>query len=252
MVSFRSGWSVADQICRLVGVPVYIALGRAGRERALQTWGSWAVNEDLFSSAPSVANRKLLEVFVGGSSQGLSLTPLPVQISLGWQGGVRFDEHLVAVSGWRQEHDRLLAMTVLWQQMGNSVRLHHVGFRHPTHEAMLLASGRTFGDAIPCPAADHKRVYHPQAVQWSGKGKVIFVEHQFFEDGPKDPAIHWDVVTPDPVGFLRFVAGAFGAEPRLFTEPGNGPVGVVWVKASRDDSVMGVMARSRWWIPRTK
>jgi hypothetical protein len=121
--------------------------------------------------------------------------------------------------------------------MANPLTLHHVGYRFPD-----LGSYHTecslFREGIERPATDHSRMYFPVEGHYR--------EHQFFPNGPQDRARHWDFVTPDPRGFLRFIAEAYGQEPTFWEYEENSPVGVVWI-ADKDGSQLGVMAREDWW-----
>jgi len=193
-----------------------------------------------------VAQVKTGELTWFGQAEGLSLTPVPGlgELSFGWMGGARLDSYIAAVSKWRQEHDRLLALILVYS-MRNPLALHHIGFRHKTEAAMLAASATLGPVPLSVPPSDHQRHYHLVADDRAAHGKY-YIEHQCFADPGE--SFHWDVVTPDPEGFLAFIAGAYGRKPTLWDDPGqNGPHGVVWVEAASDKSIMGVMARPRYW-----
>jgi len=239
----------ADFLCSAHGRFAYVCLGQVGPDNtSIVSVGDWAGGrpDESSSLAPFIAHGKMGELLWHGKSEGLSLTPVPDigQVGFGWMGGARYDSNIVAVSQWRQEHDRLLALIVLYS-FQSDIYLHHVGFRHSTFEdALAVAEAR--GEYLRLPAEDHQRWYH-RVVGEQTPHRAFYIEDQFFPDGPQTPAFHWDLVTRDPEGFLTFVAEAYNMEPKLWEAGENDPVGLVWITAEKDGSTMGVMARSRWW-----
>ena len=171
------------------------------------------------------------------------------EIGFGWMGGARYDKDIVAVSQWHQEHDRLLAMIVLYSLQysfyPHDIYLHHVGFRHES-EVAVRAAAEARGECLEMPAKDHLRWYHCVEDSQLPHGK-FYIEDQFFPEGPQTPAFHWDLITQDPIKFLTFVAEAYGMEPKFWEAGENDPVGLVWITAEKDSSVMGIMARTRFW-----
>lgn len=242
----------ADLLCSAYGLPAYVSLGRIDPDGySVMIVGSWAggVPEEP-SKAPYAATAKLAELVWYGQSRGLSLTPVPgLGIGLGWMGGARYDWDVVGVSKWAQEHDRLLALILLYS-LEHETTLHHVGFRFISEEAMRVNSAglveKLGTGAIEVPAEDHMRLYHPVGDARCPRG-VYYVEHQYFPDGPHTHAFHWDLITQNPVQFLTFVAGAYGTEPVWLDPEEHGPMGLVWVVAEKDGTIMGVMARDKWW-----
>ncbi|PIZ45811.1 hypothetical protein COY32_04640 [candidate division WWE3 bacterium CG_4_10_14_0_2_um_filter_41_14] len=242
-----AGMRLADLLCQAYGKAVVIELMKVSPDQRFHiSIGGWAGGDiDPQSRATFVGPTKAAELLFTGSATGLSLTPtLGFVMGLGWMGGARWDEWIVAVSKLSEEHDRLIALIVLYALKYATI-LHHIGVRYPTLEEMMAASAAWGDGGITVPAVDHVRIYHLVDAPNSPIGKY-WREFQYFPDGPITPATHWDVATADPVGFLRFVAGAYGTEPVLWDDAGpNDPVGVVWIPDSKGN-VLGVMARPRW------
>jgi len=241
------GHNFADLLCDAAGLGAYVSLGQvAPNGNSIVSMGGWAGRPDPSSRAPYIATAKLAELIWYGKYEGLSLTPVPgLEISLGWMGGARYDNDIVAVSKWAQEHDRLLALVVLYS-LTQETRLHHVGYRFATEQEMRMNAAGHGTEPIEVPADDHLRLYRPVPDVRSPYGKY-YVESQYFPEGPHSQAMHWDLVTQDPEGLLDFVARAYGVQPKFWEAGENDPVGVVWVTAAKDGTIFGVMARSRFW-----
>jgi len=240
------GHGFASLLCEALGRGAYVSLAQVVDD-SFASVGGWAWQKpDQPSRAPYAANAKVAELLYRGASEGLSLTPIKgLELSLGWMGGARLDDLIVGVSKWSEEHDRLLALLVLYS-LQREVRMHHIGTRYPTEEEMYAASREIGLPPIVLPADDHQRIYHLVNAPHAPNG-CFYREVQFFPDGPKDTASHWDLATDNPEDLLRFVAGAFGTEPVLWDDVGSDdPVGVVWVP-DKQGLKLGVMARERWW-----
>jgi hypothetical protein len=178
---------------------------------------------------------------------GLVLTPTGLTEGLGLAGAARLAGYTVGCSRWASEHDKLLALIVLYS-LQYEVRLHHVGTRFPTNQEFEEASAEFSDSPIYVSAPDHVRHYHHVESPLSPNGEY-WVEYQHFPSGPFTPAAHWDLATSNPHGLLLFVADAFEQKPVFFENPGkNDPVGVVWVTSS-SGAILGVMARDRWGDP---
>lgn len=241
-----SGFEFAQLMCWALGRGAFTSLAAVGPENSTYVQiGGWTGEEpDKPSRAPYIASAKVTELFYGGSAEGLSLTPIPdFTEGFGWMGGARYDDHIVGVSKWAEEHDRLLALLVLYS-LKWQVHLHHVGFRYPTEEEMQVASMRLGLEPIMKPAEDHARIYHPVETDRSPSG-VYYHEVQFFPDGPYDYAVHWDLAAKDPEHLLNFVAKAYGRNPVLWEAGSNDPIGAVGIP-DKKGSILCVMAREHW------
>lgn len=241
----------ADLIChaytQVQGSPAFVALGVV-KNGALVTYGDWAGGTpEGESQAPFVAMSKLAEMYLLGQPAGLSLTPIPdFARGTGYMGGARWDDWISAVSKWRQEHDRLLALVLLYA-MRYETRLHHVGIRLPSEEEMWAASVGLGVTAMEVPAPDHQRLYHVFEDDRAANC-VYYVECQWFPEGPHDTVSHWDFATHDPEQMLHWLAEPYGLEPTMWPDAGpNDPKGMLKVQAESDKSVLVVMARDRWW-----
>lgn len=234
----------AQTLCDALGEYAYVVVGRViGEMKAVLAEGSWAgaVPEGTTSRAPHIAYGKFGELVLldGGRDGKLVMTPVPVnEQSYGWMGGVALDGVIVAVSKWKPEHDRLLALLTLYNAVIQELTLHHVGFRFSDRESYEAANAK-YQYGMPRPAEDHERTYVLVG--------AAYREHQFFPDGSRDNRRHWDFVCKDPVSLLNWVADAYSQIPVFFDDVGSrDPVGVVWVQAE-DGSKLGVMARKTWW-----
>lgn len=248
MDALLKGHTFADLLCSAYGLPAYICLGHVGPDNtSIASLGNWAGEKpEKVSRAPFVAQGKMGELLWRNQEAGLSVTPVEgLEIGFGWMGGARCDSDIVTVSGWRQEHDRLLALVVLYS-LQYETRLHHVGWRFASEEAMRVRSAGLGIEAIEVPAEDHMRMYH-RVEDGRSPYETYYVEYQYFPNDPHTHVFHWDLVTQDPERLLDFVARAYGAKPKLWEAGENDPVGLVWVTAEKDGTVMGVMARPLFW-----
>ncbi|MCB9801375.1 MAG: hypothetical protein H6773_04290 [Pseudomonadales bacterium] len=173
--------------------------------------------------------------------------------SYGWMGGVLFDDLAAAISGLPQEVDRVIAATLVYAML-NDVSLHHVGYRHGSEDAMwdaaIAYARQNQTDILNRPADDHQRLYLPvDIVDGRAPNGVVYVEHQFFPgkvDAPEK--IHFDLLTPNPVDLLIFLAGAFGQEPVLWPDGDTyDPVGEFKVVSASRGIEFSVMARDQFW-----
>lgn len=235
----------ADRLCIALGDGAYVVVGAmTGNPNAALTYGNWAgtVPEGTSSRAPHIAYGKFGELALldGGRDGKLVMTPVAGnKQSFGWMGGVAQKGVIVAVSKWKPEHDLLLALLTLYNAVHQELILHHVGFRFPDHDS-YEATNTVFQRGMSRPAEDHERTYF--------RVDAAYREHQFFPNGPKDNARHWDFVCNDPDAFLTWIAHAYDREPVFFDDVGlHDPVGVVWVQAEDGGSKLGVMARKTRW-----
>ncbi|MFC1722086.1 hypothetical protein ACFL0C_00375 [Patescibacteria group bacterium] len=236
----------ATRLCEAMGVYAYVSVGNVSESQKVQSLGGWAgtLPVEVSSRAPHVAWGKLGELVLldGGMNGRLVMTPTAGNdVGYGWMGAVAQNGLIVGVSKWAQEHDRLLALITLYNQIHHNLLLHHVGFRFPNQDAYTIENGVYRGGLVRNIPGDHDRTYFPI------KGG-FYREHQWFPEGPHDSARHWDFVTEEPEEFLWFVASAYDQEPVLFDDvEENDPIGMVWIAASSDGTKMGVMARRTWW-----
>ncbi len=237
----------ASNVCDTMGVFAYMSLANVTPDRYVSSFGGWAGLPMLGiqSRAPHVAFSKMGELilFGAGNDSRLIMTPVPgYESGLGWMGAVAQNGLVVAVSKWAEEHDRLLALITLYHAQYEKLTLHHAGFRFEDYAKFTVENRLFSGGLVRNVPNDHERVYFPL-----GGGR--YREHQWFPDGPHDPARHWDFVTAQPANFLWFIARAYGQEPVFFEDSGeNDPIGVVWVTAKEDGSKLGVMARRKHWV----
>jgi hypothetical protein len=235
----------AAQLCKAMGMFAYVVVGTVDESLNLVSYGGWAgtVPEDTVSRAPHVAYGKMGELILksGGLNGQLVMTPTKGNgLSYGWMGAVAQNGLIVSVSKWAQEHDRLLALLALYNQVHLPLRLHHVGIRFPGAQAYEIESTLLESGMVLDVPGNHERTYFLMK-------EGYYRELQWLPDGPYDDARHWDFVTEDPAGFLSFVAAAYGTSRVFFDNIGeHDPVGVVWVTGS-DNTMLGVMARKTWW-----
>ncbi len=234
---------LADRLCRSMRIFAYVICASTGTSSEVFTFGGWAGEkpDDVKSSAPQVAHGKLGEmILMGGGSDGkLIMSPIEHITKYGWMGAVAQDGYMVAVSKLAEEHDRLVALMVLYSQAHYDIALHHVGFRFESEADYLQANASKDQGMQRDIPGDHMRTYFEE--------DDYYTEHQWFQDGPHTYARHWDIVTDDPRHFLTWIAAAFGTEPTFFEHVReNDPVGVVWIE-SKDGTKFGVMARSQFW-----
>lgn len=246
-----TGGQLAHLLCVTYRQPAFVHLARVNPvTKGLVATGGWVGPPfEGESVAPYAAQAKVAELFWYGKSDGLSLTPVEgFQYGLGWMGGARYNNDIVGVSHWHQEHDRLLALLTLYS-FNYEMRLHHGGFRHETEEAAREAAAKTAAargvEVIEVPADDHLRLYVRIEDERNPK-RYMYEEHQFFPNGPKTPAFHWDIATKAD-DLLVFVANAYGGTPVWMESGDSGPIGLFWVRAEEDGSMLGIMARERWW-----
>lgn len=243
------GHRFADLLCHAYGKGAFVVLGRVGNGgNSLTGFGDWAgpIPEGE-SRAPYVAHAKMNELFNAGSPYDLSMTPiLGFKFSLGWKGGVRFNEDIVAVSKWDQHHDKLLALMILYS-LNHDVQLHHFGWHYPSRDAALAADSRTANTFVAHEVnAEGESWYYLVEDDRHPRG-FYYLEHQCGQGGLDLFTFHWDVVVNNPGQFLEFIASAYGEKPEFFKTPRESdPVGAVWVVGD-DHSFLGVTARANWW-----
>ncbi|OGC70024.1 hypothetical protein A2415_01540 [candidate division WWE3 bacterium RIFOXYC1_FULL_39_7] len=238
--------SFANDLCTFMGWHAYVAVSAMLiKKHAALTYGAWAGTppEDIESRAPHVAYGKLGEMILLDGARGnhgkLIMTPIEGnELSYGWMGACAVNGIAVAVSKWTQEADKLLALLTLYNAAKRPLTLHHVGRRFASQGA-YDAANILQGVGMKRPKADHERMYFPRGGR--------YLEHQYFPNGLRVKSQHWDVQTPDPDDFLKFVAGAYNLQPELWEEEDpNDPRGVVWIDTG-DEGPLGVMARESWW-----
>jgi len=238
------GHALATEFCESAGLFAFGVVSQADPGGGVISYGGWMgeVPVGVDSKAPQVAYRKTGELVMAGAGLDGQLVMTPIEgneLSDKWMGGVALNGTIVAVSKWAQEHDRLLALAVLYHAQYGGLELHHAGFRFLSEKSWQVANAGLEGGMIR-PAEDHQRMYFTT-------GKGYYLEHQWFPGGPHDQAMHWDVVCDDPQGLLRFVSSAYGKEPKFFEDCGShDPIGVFWV-TSGDGTKIGLMARPIWW-----
>lgn len=250
--SLDRSFQLADLICSAMNRPTFITLMEVGSNGwSFGAKGGWAGG--IFSGpsrAPFFSIAKAAELLWFGDRGGLSITPVKelteMNLGTGLLGGARLGQHIVGASKWQSQHDLLLALIILYS-LEYEVRLHHIGWRMETENAMHEASKRELQAGFwgfPLPANDHQRMYHWHP-ETRSPNNGYYREFQFFPDGLQTPALHIDLAVGSPDNFLRFVAKAFGEEPKIWDEGPEKPYGVFWVRGD-DDSIMGVMARECW------
>jgi hypothetical protein len=232
-------------LCEAIGRYAYIVAGELneGTNHEFLTYSNWAGDypEGTVSRAPHIAYAKFGELVLlsGGINGDLVMTPVPEnKESLGFMGGAGQNGVIVAVSKWEEEHDKLLALLTLYNTVHQPLALHHAGFRFPDKQSYDLKNA-TLQNGMERPAEDHERTYFNTG--------EYYRENQFYPGGPRDSACHWDLFCDDPKALLWFIARAYGIEPVFWEAGKNDPIGAVWIKAKRDGSMLGVMARYDWW-----
>ena len=242
-----------DQIAVARRQPFYAVMGIANYDTQTSgAFGAWLGTSypDPASEAGGVAWAKYGELVSRGDPYGICTTPVATyKRSLGWQGGVRSGNEIVTVSKLSQEFDLMMALIGLYAFKGNDIQLHHIGRRFHSKKAMRKEAKRLamYHDSYQLvrPADDHERIYIPVPVPFAPW--VYCQEVQYDPSAPWSGVEHIDVCTPDPVGFLRFVAAAYKRQPTLWgdSEP-NDPVGSFFMTDQRQYS-LGVMARVSFW-----
>lgn len=249
-------FQLSDLMCGAAGVHLFTTVAVANGDRqvlaCIKAWAGGPPEEE--SRASIIGPMKALELLIDFAGP-MSMTPTGNPVGCGYLGGVRrrsTDEpeshFLTSGSAWSGECDAQMAL-LLNYAMSYEVRFHHVGFRHPTRASMLKAveadQQRLGVSAIVVPAEDHERYYLPAETDAHPNG-LYWIEHQFFPEGKKDFAIHWDVATMEPLGLLDFIAGHLGTKAITWEAGPNDPIGMTW-QANRDRVPYGIMARPRWW-----
>ena len=232
--------ALGDCLCRASGDTIALAVGEAAEDGSCVLRGVW-LNDPGPERRPPAAS---LVAALTRAAQLMGSPPSPS--SAGAVSGLGVGRRFAAVSGWPETWGRLFASILLSQADHPSV-LHHLGFRHPSREAFdrELGAKRARGEAPrESEAADHLRGYTQVR---DALGRVeYYLEDQFYPEGPQDGGRHWDLVTADPVGFLRAVGRSLGVEPQLFPKLPNSPLGAIWL-ADEAGNKLGVMARPVWW-----
>jgi len=247
-------WGLSDLMCTAAEVHLFTTVLVADDNRTvLALKKDWAGGEpEGKSCAPYVGPLKAMELLINLDG-AIVMTPTGYPLGCGWMGGVRRRaaanlHHITSGSAWSERCDAQHALALNYA-MSYEVRLHHVGFRHPTEKATVVAVNedeKRFGvSAISVPAKNHLRWYVPVETDAAPNG-VYWREHQFFPEGDKTPATHWDLVTMNPLDLLEFVAGNLKADFTRWIPGPNDPVGVTW-EQNRDGVMYGIMIRSRWW-----
>lgn len=247
-------FALANLMVTAARLHLFVTIMAVGPERRVLGFKKgWAGGDpDNGSRAYLIGPSKAAELLIDGLEADFLMTPVPHPLSTGWKGGVRrlaMDAHLItSASGWSERCDAQLALALNYA-MEYEVRLHHVGFRHPTMEAMLAAVAadeRRLGvKARNIPAEDHERRYVPFETSLAPNG-VYWIEHQYFPTGKHTPATHWDLATSDALGLLDFIAGHLETPTNTWRAGLNDPVGVTW-QTNKEEGEQGVMTRPRWW-----
>lgn len=218
------------------------------QRQVLAHMAGWAGGPPVKESRASIIGpMKALELMIDLSGP-MSMTPTEgLPMGCGYLGGVRRRSgddpsihFITSGSAWSGECDAQFA-PLLSYSMSYEVRFHHVGFRHPTREAMLAvveADEIRLGTSAIYVPGDHERYYLREVDHW--------VEHQYHPNGPYNHATHWDVATSDALGLLDFIAGHLNSAPRTWEAGPNDPVGATW-EDNRDGVPLGVMTRPVWW-----
>ena len=248
-------FAFADLLCTGLGEPMFIAASardtidgltvmRGGWVGDLSQWAAMST-----SKAPYVAPWKLAEVMqIALPDEGeLVMTPDPTwPASTGWMGAVRMIcgrmDLGIAASKWRQEHDRLLSLVLLYDCLLGPLQLHHTGFRFPT-EAEYVAANAEWENGMVRDAPDHRRTYFNVG--------PAYREHQYWPEASTGtdgfPHRHWDLVSSRPLETLQFLASGFDREPATWEAAPNNPIGAVLIPSATDRSKLGVMTRPTWW-----
>ena len=243
--------------------PLYIQLGWVKSPHDVWGIGGWCgldpcgAHPPTNAEAPAVAHAKMGElVLANGGRGGIVITPTAMRRSLGFRGGVARDGWAIAASKWAQDHDQLMAATLLDMMLiHNFVRVHHVGrtLTVAEFEAELVDSQQHPGITTPwveVPAPDHVRAYRrATGLPGSLQEKPWYEEIQVVP-GARPGKVHLDLVVQLPHNFLQRIAYMVGEDPTWFhtTDPKD-PVGVIWVQGA-DGTWLGLMARGEdWEIP---
>jgi len=259
----RELFALSDLMLRTAGLNLVTTLVVVKDDDILQSKTGWSGGKpEQESRAPMIGPMKAIEVYLEMLETGRDFVMTPTTRALEhykFMGGVGQRVHpdyayIASGSAWDQRCDALWALMLLYA-MQHEVMLHHVGFRHSSMEKTLSAIAadqyRHNGWSVEKNVSGQMRSYLKIEVP---DAPVYYVEHQYFY--PKasgyttqlaQEAIHWDLVTPDPVGFLNFVAEKLGTQATFWDDAGeNDPVGVIW-EQNRDGVHYGFMARSQWW-----
>lgn len=238
--------------CRAINRHAFITVQRLGPiPQAVLSVQDWAGQfEEGASNAPFIGPMKANELTLMDKEILLS-TPTGYEKGCGWKGGVRYKRNIVSVSKWSETQDALFAMLLLFS-MEQEVYLHHVGVRMASSEErderMFALMEQTGNKPMYKPVSDHIRhyIWVPEECL---PNKGYYFETQWWQDGPKDNAAHWDVATSDPHILLQLTADVLGTKPIWFEDrEENDPVGVVWANdPSGKYPPLGLMARERWW-----
>jgi hypothetical protein len=247
----RALW-LGNRLCVGLGHPINLTVRARDPETGLviliQKWvGNTRSPEIKNSGAHNVGLQKLLEVQnIGIRPNHLVMSPqLNSPVTTKYMGSVRMVlsgmDFTASASHWKQEHDKLLAILVLYDALLGRITLHHTGFRYPTQNGYNKAR-EMFPEGRQLPARDHQR--------WFTRDGDLRVEFQWFPEGPYDFARHWDIITKNPAEFLEFIAQAFNTNPKYWEVGPNDPIGMVRIPARSDGSELNIMARGkRWKIP---
>lgn len=243
-----------EQIAVARQQPFYAVVGLADYEnQAAGAFGLWLGTRSPIptSEAGGVAWAKFGELVSRGDPYGICTTPVATYgRSLGWQGGIRVGDNIVAVSKLAQQFDLMMASIGMYAFLGKKIELHHVGRRFSSEDAMHVEATRLALHHESCklvrPAADHLRVYVPVRMPLTSRG-FYYHEVQFDPAAPWGGVEHLDFVVDDPKGFLKFVAAAFGQQPELWDNAGeNDPIGSFYTMDAQGNA-LGVMARASFW-----
>jgi hypothetical protein len=247
-------FTLADLLCRSAKLHLHTTILAATKQREVLLfkcgWSGSPPDRDTLASYSGPTRAFELLQYNRGP---FGMAPVPgFPASSGKRGAVREThdtlDYIVSCDGWG-DWCNLQAAAVLLYGLTHPLTLHHVGFRYRSREEMQKAVDRDCEElgshCVSMPDGDVDRVFIPVPTSQSETGRY-WIEHHYNATEHRK-AVHWDLVTPDPSGFLRFVAGILETETTEWENAGSAdPVGIV--QEQNDDNVLyGFMARGEWW-----
>ena len=251
--------ALGNEIFEYLGTPVFGAFGFIDETNHVLLSGKPLGGELDDLVVGGIALGKFGELVAAGglvsATTPLLITPTgEYELTLGYMGGVRYQDKAAAISGLPQEHDCLVAAMLLYA-FDNVVQLHHVGWRYMTPEdarRMAYASAYHQQTCVIEPIPGNNEYYVPCVVPPSSSVPygIYYKEYRYVPFTPDVGMKHIDVITNYPEDLLRFVAQALGQEATLYGSHDRGPygeVGEVAAFSEKHDAYLILRARRHDW-----
>ncbi|GEM_PF-5959609 len=247
----------AHAMMKLAKLHLYTTISVVDTQQEVHMYhGGWSGDKPLLASKASIVGpgmeaelRNTLD-----PKEAIAMTPTEnFALGFGYMGGVRVKLHgnndlhaIVSCRGLSQRTDAMIALMLI-HGLNNDIVLHHVGFIYPTLRDMNLAieaaEDNNHVKAIK-KVVDAKQRYYFK-ISGERKQRPCWIEH-FYNEAQPTKAIYWDLVTPNPLKLLEFIANNTQSKINKYNPDQNDAIGAIW-EEHKNDTTLGIIVRSNWW-----